>query len=253
MRRYITNTLCALAMGSTLGTLACDSIPEGRPVMLKLAPHSLEGVDIDGDLVLDREGQLVLDARARVFFDHFLTAEGEVDDEQLHALVWDQIDERLDGDAAVRAWETFFAYLDYRSETSELLAHDDEMTDEQLAVALAEIRARTTGDALGLAEEETSMRMGRALSRVLGATELSLEERKRRAEPLRAALGRATAPDAPSRLLSRVHAALEGLDPEDVARQRAVLEPLIGAAGTERWLALEQRRSNTRRQPAAAE
>lgn len=242
MRRTFTTILCTLALGSTLGALACDPAPQGRPTTQMTAPRSLSGVEVDGALELDAEGKPVLDARARTFFDHFLVAEGEVDDDSLHTLVRAQIDERLGGDAADLAWETFLDYLDYRREASELLERSDELTDDEFSAALAEIRAQTVGDLLGLAEEETQMRTARVMHRVLAAPDLSPNERRRRVAPLRAELELLAPPDAPSQILSRVHAALADVPPDDIAARRAVLEPLIGPEGTERWLALEQRR-----------
>lgn len=210
-------------------------------------PRSLEGVEIDGALVPSASGEVVLDADARALFDHFLAAEGEVDEAALHARVRLEIDRRLQGEAADRAWELFLAYVDYRREAAALLQAAESIDPAErprvLAEALAEIRARTIGDAPGVPDEGPRLRAAASLQATLADPSLDARTRAERVAAFQAELGQAPDPSAPSRILTRVHAALAPIPPGDVEARRLVLIDLVGEPAAERWLALERRRA----------
>lgn len=208
------------------------------------APRSLAGVEIDGALTASPAGEVVLDAEARAFFDHFLAAEGEVDEAELHARVKLEIDRRLEGEAAEQAWEAFLAYLDYRREAAALLEEAEGVAPSELAEGLAEIRERTIGDAPGVPDEGPRLRAAAELQQVLADPSLDARARAERVAAFQAELGEAPDPQAPSRILARVHDALAPIDADDVEARRDVLVDMIGDAAAERWLALERRRAD---------
>lgn len=210
---------------------------------LPATPRSLEGVDVDGTLTLSAARGFELDAGARAFFDHFLAAEGEVDEAALHARVRAEIDARLSGAAAEQAWEAFLAYLDYRREAAALMQGAEPIDPAALPGALAEIRARTIGNAPGVPDEGPRLQAALAMQAVLADPSLDARARAQRMTALQAELGEAPDPTAPSMILRRVHAALAPIPTDDVAARRAALTELVGEAASERWLALERRRA----------
>jgi len=210
-------------------------------------PRSLEGVEVDGALVPSPSGEVVLDADVRAFFDHFLAAEGEVDEAALHARVRLEIDRRLHGEAAEQAWEAFLAYVDYRREAAVLLDDAESLDPSErarvLAAALGEIRARTIGEAPGVPDERPRLQAAASLQVALSDPSLDAHARAQRAAAFQAELGEAPDPTAPSRILARVHAALAPIPVDDVEARRTVLIDLLGESAAGRWLALEQRRA----------
>lgn len=234
----------AWGLGTALLWGGCyDGVEEPRPA----EPRSLAGVEVDGALKVSPAGEVVLDADARAFFDHFLAAEGEVDEAALHARVRVEIDRRLDGAAAERAWALFLAYLDYRREAAALLQQAESLPPSErpraLAEALAEVRARTIGNAPGVPDEGPRLHAAASLQAVLEDPSLDASARARRVAALQAELGQAPDPAAPSRILTRVRAALAPIPMDDVEARRAVLTDMVGEAAAERWLALERRRA----------
>lgn len=215
----------------------------GVDAPLPAQPRSLAGVEVDGTLTISSTGDFVLDAGARTFFDHFLAAEGEVDEAALHARVQAEIETRLSGPAAEQAWAAFLAYLDYRREASALLADADPGEPAALLHALADVRARTIGDAPGVPDEAPRLHAALAVRAVLADPSLDAGTRARHMAALQAELGEAPDPNAPSLILRRAHAALAPIAVDDVGARRAVLTELVGEAAAERWLALERRRA----------
>ena len=205
-----------------------------------LAPlRSLEGVDMDGSLTPAPSGAFVLDAGARARFDHFLVAQGEVDEGALHAHVRADINARLQGEAAEQAWEAFLAYLDYRGEAAALLTTSQSPADARRA--LAEIRGRTIGDAPGVPDE--GPRLEAALTLRAALADPSPDVRAERMAAFQAEVGETPNDAEPSRIVGRVRAALAPIPSDDHAARRVVLVDLIGDAAADRWLALEQARA----------
>lgn len=241
-------TIARRRLGWSLGlVLLLGGCSTGAEEVRPAEPRSLAGVDVDGALHPSPSGEVVLDADARALFDHFLAAEGEVDDAALHARVRVELEQRLQGPAVEQAWALFLAYLDYRREASALLQEAESLDPaerpEALTEGLAEIRARTIGDAPGVPDEGPRLRAAFALQAVLADPRLDAEARAQRVAALQAELGDAPDPSAPSRILSRVHAALAEVPMDDVETRRALLTELVGEAAAERWLALERRRA----------
>lgn len=240
----------AWSLGAVLLLGGCpagvEPTPSGEARFLD-EPPSLEGVDVDGALTPSPSGHVLLDAKVRTLFDHFLAAEGEVDEAALHARVRVEIDRRLQGPTAEEAWALFLAYVDYRREASELLQGLDPeelaADPEVLMNALEEIRARTVGDAPGVADDDERLRAALDLWEELSDPSTEAEARGQHVAALQLELGEAPNPAAPSRILSRIHTALAELPANDVEARRAVLVGMVGEVAAERWLALERRRA----------
>lgn len=213
-------------------------------------PRSLAGVDVDGELSVDASGEFVLDEGARALFDHFLAAEGEVDDDRLRARVRVEIEQRLRGDAVEQAWQGFLAYLDYRREASALTERyagaDPALIADSMLAELTEIREETIGDAPGIPDEGPRLRAALALRVALEDPSLDEAERRQRVTALQTELGANADPNARSRVLSRLHAALAPIAMDDVEARRRVLVDEVGEQAAQRWLALEERRAAER-------
>lgn len=240
----------ALKLGAILLSIGCsagDGTPPTTDTRSLDDPPSLEGLDVDGALTPSPSGRVVLDEKARMLFDHFLAAEGEVDEADLHARVRAEIDRRLTGPKAEEAWALFLAYVDYRREASELLQGLDPAEvaahPEAVTSALEEIRARTIGDAPGVADDAKRLTAALDLWEDLSDPSTRADARAQRVASLQIALGDAASPSDPSRILPRIHAALAELPEGDVEARRAVLVGMVGDAAAERWLALERRRA----------
>ncbi|MEX1364035.1 MAG: lipase secretion chaperone [Nannocystaceae bacterium] len=213
-------------------------------------PRSLAGVDVDGELTVDAAGEFVFDEGARALFDHFLAAEGEVDDEGLRARVRVEIEQRLGGDAAEQAWQGFLAYLDYRREASALAERyagaDPARVADSMLAELTAIREETIGDVPGLPDEGPRLRAALALRVAFEDPALDDQQRRDRVAALQTELGANTDPRAPSRVLSRLHAALAPIPMDDIEARRQVLVEEVGEQAAPRGLALEQRRAAAR-------
>lgn len=236
-------------LGAALLLGGCYSgIGEGAEGIGPAEPRSLQGVDVDGALTLSASGEMVLDAEARALFDHFLAAEGEVDEASLHARVRLEIDRRLQGPAAEQAWEAFLAYLDYRREAAALLEEAGSMEaadrPQALAEALAEVRARTIGDAPGVPDESPRLQAASSLQAVLADPRLDARAKAQHMAAFQAEHGEGLDDRAPSRILARVHDALAPIAMDDVEARRVVLVELVGEDAAERWLALEHQRAD---------
>lgn len=223
-----------------LGMMACDA-PTGRPHVPQARSLSEHDLEIDGDLVVGANGQVTLDEDTRAFFDHFIAAEGEVSEAELHAMVRAEIEQRLDGPAVESAWDLFLAYLDYRREAAALLQLEGVSADE-LVERLAEIRARTIGAASGVPDEGPRLEAAVEMRSVFNDSTLTTREKAKKTAEIQLRLGDAQGPDAPSRILQRIHAALDEVPRDDVATRRAVLVELVGDEAAERWLSLERSR-----------
>jgi lipase chaperone LimK len=210
-------------LGAVLLLVGCPVGVEPTPATntrLLDDPPSLEGLDVDGALTPSSSGHVVLDEKARMLFDHFLAAEGEVEEAALYARVRVEIDRRLRGPKAEEAWALFLAYVDYRREASDLLQDIDPLDvaahPETVTSALEEIRARTIGDAPGVTDDAKRLSAALDLWAELSDPGARAEARAQHVAALQIALGDATSPSAPSRILARIHAALAEIPTDDV-------------------------------------
>lgn len=80
---------------------------------LEALPRSLQGTDVDGDIIIDGNQQLVVTEGLRRLFDYFLSASGEEDEAVIIARVEAYISSHTPEPAASQAIEIFHQYIDY--------------------------------------------------------------------------------------------------------------------------------------------
>ena len=85
-----------------------------RPVTLALANTSLAGTTVPADLVMDGEGQLVVNSGTRAILEYFLSLSGELTDEQIRHLIRQWAEENASPRAASDLLALLGRYNDYR-------------------------------------------------------------------------------------------------------------------------------------------
>ncbi|WP_437737703.1 lipase secretion chaperone [Sorangium sp. So ce1335] len=154
------------------------------------APPSLRGADVDGAVIVDERGDLVVGPEILALFDHFLTATGEEPAAVIRARIIAAIRERADGPAADQAVALLDRYLGYREAASAALVGPEADPAARLA-ALREVRRAHFGepDATQLfGDEEREGEAAIEQSRVLADATLSPDERDARIAEVEAAL-----------------------------------------------------------------
>jgi lipase chaperone LimK len=112
--------------------------------LLPPPPASLDGTDVDGRLVVDAHGDLVVSPEVRRFFEYFLSATGEDEDAAIRRRVEAAIDARVPPRAAAQARALFDRFLAYREAARGLQASPSDSLATRLA-AVREIRWKTFG------------------------------------------------------------------------------------------------------------
>ncbi|MEM9491196.1 MAG: lipase secretion chaperone [Myxococcota bacterium] len=231
-----------------LGILGCASTESGSAP----APHSLHSTVPDGALNLAGDGQFTADEDAVRMFDYFLTAEGEIPESELRALVTDTIHRRLPAAAAEQAVTAFDDYSEYRDETAQLLASDS-ADPEQLSefrARFAELHAQTVARVPGIRDDLERVDRALAIRAVLDDRALSTASRDRALATIMSE-NRALTPAAPER--SRIHLTLRaeiaalrasGASAEDI---HALRVDRVGAAAADRLAQLERERERAQR------
>lgn len=213
-------------------------------------PASLRDTDIDGALVVDADGHLVVAPALRRFFEYFFVASGEESSERIRARIEAQIRVRLNGDAQRAALELFDRYLAYREAGRSLATAT--AGDGDLGArfdALRRLRRDSFGetDAAALfADEDAAYAVALAQRRIAADPTLTDDERAAQLEALDAQLPAPlretrTAVTAPLRL-AREEAALRaaGGSAEEIQTLR---EQAVGPAAAARLADLDQRRA----------
>ncbi len=93
------------------------------PLPISLAtslPKSLQGTQVDGEIIIDENKQLVVTAGLRRLFDYFLSAQGEEPLSQIEQRVIAYIREHTPEPAASQAVQIFQNYLSYLTAVSQL-------------------------------------------------------------------------------------------------------------------------------------
>jgi lipase chaperone LimK len=103
-----------------------------------LAP-SLQGTEVDGELLTDASGRLLVGPGLRMFFDYFLSASGEESAAEIRARIVAEIEARLPKDAAREAIALFDSYVEYRERASRL--YESGGIPEDLAGRLSSLQA----------------------------------------------------------------------------------------------------------------
>ena len=109
-------------------------------------PTSLRGTQVDGELLVDARGNLVLTSQVRHLFDYFLSLIGEESSLQARQRIRDHLTAQLDQPARGQALELLETYLDYQYQLVDLEARfpvaerlEDLLAREQ---AVQQLRAR---------------------------------------------------------------------------------------------------------------
>ena len=109
-------------------------------------PTSLRGTQVDGELLVDARGNLVLTSQVRHLFDYFLSLIGEESGLQARQRIRDHLTAQLDEPARGQALELLETYLDYQYQLVDLEARfavaehlEDLLAREQ---AVQQLRAR---------------------------------------------------------------------------------------------------------------
>lgn len=109
-------------------------------------PTSLRGTQVDGELLVDARGNLVLTSQVRHLFDYFLSLIGEESSQQARQRIRDHLTAQLDEPARSQALELLETYLDYQYQLVDLEARfpvaerlEDLLAREQ---AVQQLRAR---------------------------------------------------------------------------------------------------------------
>src|SRR5690606_17005167 len=123
--------------------------PPSAPARLTPAaqePTSLRGTEVDGELLVDARGNLVLTGQVRHLFDYFLSLIGEESSQQARQRIRDHLTAQLDEPARSQALELLETYLDYQYQLVALEARfpvaerlEDLLAREQ---AVQQLRAR---------------------------------------------------------------------------------------------------------------
>ncbi|WP_437785762.1 lipase secretion chaperone [Sorangium sp. So ce1097] len=153
-------------------------------------PPSLRGADVDGAVIVDEHGDLVVGPEILALFDHFLTATGEEPAAVIRARIVAAIRERAVGPAADQAIALLDRYLGYREAASAALVGPEADPAARLA-ALREARRAHFGEADAarlFGDEEREGEAAIEQSRILADATLSPDERDARIAEVEATL-----------------------------------------------------------------
>lgn len=129
------------------------------------APRSLAGTAIDGELRTAADGSFVFDERARLAFDYFQTADGELGPAELASWVRTELGRSLPAAAADEAFAAWQVYSEFRSEAAAVLAQPTDdlgLAERSLLAAVDEMLA----DYPIAADERAQISRGFALQRI---------------------------------------------------------------------------------------
>ncbi|XXX81775.1 lipase secretion chaperone [Sorangium sp. So ce134] len=169
---------------------ALSTAPAAAAAPRQAAPPSLRGTDVDGAVLVDANGDLIVGPELLALFDYFLSATGEEPAAAIKARIAAAIRERAAGRAAEQAIALLDRYLGYREAAGAARAAQAAEPEERLA-ALREIRREHFGDEVAarlFGDEEREGEAAIEASRILADATLSPEERDARLAEVEAAL-----------------------------------------------------------------
>jgi lipase chaperone LimK len=212
----------------------------------RLQQSSLRGTTRDGDITVDANGRLVLDANLRRLFDYYLALTGEFSDSDLRTLLLGDVAEAHGAGAAAEVAEVFDRYLGLRAE----LAHAPVSAD--LAERFEQVRAARRNwfgddaDAL-FGDEEAQIAYTLERQALEASDELDDAERQARLDELEArrpATERAAQRDASAALLAAEQTRqLDALGADPTARHAERAE-LWGEQAADRLARLDRERAD---------
>ena len=97
-------------------------------------PASLQGTRVDGQLLVNANGDLVINPAVRQVFDYFLTAVGEEPLEDIQARLAGYLSEQLPPQAARQAWTIYQQYMALREAMEQLPEHDGSVAAMRQAI-----------------------------------------------------------------------------------------------------------------------
>ena len=217
-------------------------------------PRSLRGTRVDGGFVVDADGHFVPTLDARRLFDYFLTASGELPNDELRARIHDEIERHLKPEPAGEAAALLDKYLVYRERVRALATAavpDDGDLEKRLAT-LAALRREVLGEDAAeafFADEEADARRLLAARRINADTTLAPEERAARVEEIFRESEAELPPDVrAARAATRTAATLKDAEAEirarggDDAEIAAMRERVAGPEAAARLAALDRLR-----------
>lgn len=135
-------------------SLSTASVPMAQPVSLGTGqlpplPKSLQGTQVDGELIIDERKQLVVTNGLRRLFDYFLSAQGEESLETINRRVHDYIKTHAPEPAAGQALKVYQQYLTYLQQVAAI--------DGKLAKAQPDLTKPVTLDINVLTQREQAV------------------------------------------------------------------------------------------------
>lgn len=238
---------------------ASDAAPSLPPKVAALPP-SFAGTTVDGRLLVDAAGNLVIEEGVRRLFDYFLAAMGEEPLPTTVQRLRDYIGSQLQEPARQQALALLDQYLDYKRQLAELERDLPRQADlaalRQREDAVAALRARLFSQEAHrafFAQEEAYNRFTLDRLAIRHDTSLDDDAKAQAVDRLRQSLPEelqdAVLPQLQAELrveTSRLQA--EGATPADIRRMR---QQLVGAEATQRLEELDGRRQGWNRRIAA--
>ena len=108
--------------------------PPANHAALPPIPKSLQGTQVDGDIIIDENKQLVVTRGLRQLFDYFLSAQGEEPLDTIHRRVSEYILSHTPQPAANQALVIYRQYIDYLTKAAAL---EKQWSNTQLATTKA--------------------------------------------------------------------------------------------------------------------
>ncbi|MCC6592499.1 MAG: hypothetical protein IT479_04425 [Xanthomonadales bacterium] len=141
--------------------MACAAAPAAALVATPALPPSLQGSEGDGGVTLDADGRLLPDLALRRLFDHYLSSIGELDIEQIRALLAARLDAITSAEGKRQALETFERYLRYLREIDAVSAQLSALPLRERLQRLTDLRRQLLGTDMAqafFADEEAYQR-----------------------------------------------------------------------------------------------
>jgi len=98
--------------------------PENQAASSIPLPSSLQDTEFDGGVLTDLEGQVILDQNLRRLFDYLLSSVGELNLDQIHALLKEHLVQQLSFTQAQQVLDLFQRYVQYLDAVGQMTGSD---------------------------------------------------------------------------------------------------------------------------------
>ncbi|MGH8107681.1 MAG: lipase secretion chaperone [Arenimonas sp.] len=222
-----------------------DSIATANKKEFSLETSSLRSTEIDGGILLDANGQVLIDIGMRRLFDYYLSLVGERDIVQIRQLLKDQLLTQYSPASTETALQYFDRYTDYLNALSALniggLANPEERLERVSA-----LRKKMLGEQMALAffaEEEALAALTLKRMAIANDKTLSADEKSRLLAELDSSAGYSARTEADTAaLIMEQNRQLDALKLSD-AQRAAEREALWGKEAAGRLAQLDQQRA----------